>query len=61
MLAHPDLALDLPFRVLISQLPDGQVDVSYHAAEELQRYGLDAASVQTLKKLEQFVQKNIQP
>ncbi|EAM2074283.1 DUF302 domain-containing protein [Salmonella enterica subsp. enterica serovar Java] len=61
MLAHPDLALDLPFRVLISQLPDGQVDVSYHAAEELQRYGLDAASVQTLKKLEQLVQKNIQP
>ncbi|EIY0645430.1 DUF302 domain-containing protein [Salmonella enterica] len=61
MLAHPDLALDLPFRVLISQLPDGQVDVSYHAAEELQRYGLDAASVQTLKKLEQIVQKNIQP
>ncbi|EAB3661048.1 DUF302 domain-containing protein [Salmonella enterica subsp. enterica serovar Javiana] len=61
MLAHQDLALDLPFRVLISQLPDGQVDVSYHAAEELQRYGLDAASVQTLKKLEQFVQKNIQP
>ncbi|EED3619818.1 DUF302 domain-containing protein [Salmonella enterica subsp. enterica serovar Newport] len=61
MLAHPDLALDLPFRVLISQLPDGQVDVSYHAAEELQRYGLDADSVQTLKKLEQLVQKNIQP
>lgn len=49
MLAHPDLALDLPFRVLISQLPDGQVNVSYHPAEELQRYGLDAASVQTLK------------
>lgn len=42
MLAHPDLALDLPFRVLISQLPDGQVNVSYHPAEELQRYGLDA-------------------
>ncbi|EBP3214357.1 DUF302 domain-containing protein [Salmonella enterica] len=61
MLAHPDLALDLPFRVLISQLPDGQVDVSYHATEELLRYGLDAASVQTLKKLEQLVQKNIQP
>ncbi|EBP0013135.1 DUF302 domain-containing protein [Salmonella enterica] len=61
MLAHPDLALDLPFRVLISQLPDGQVNVSYHAAEELQRYWLDTASVQPLKKLEQFVQKNIQP
>lgn len=40
MLAHPDLALDLPFRVLISQRSDGQVDVSYHAAEELQAMGL---------------------
>lgn len=61
MLAHPDLALDLPFRVLISQHHDGKVDVSYHMVEELQRYGLDTASVQTLKKLEQFVQNNIQP
>ena len=61
MLAHPDLALDLPFRVLISQLPDGQVNVSYHPAEELQRYGLDTTSVQALKKLERLVQKSIQP
>ncbi|EHP9414909.1 TPA: DUF302 domain-containing protein [Salmonella enterica subsp. enterica serovar Coeln] len=61
MLAHPDLALDLPFRVLVSQLPDGQVNVSYHPAEELQRYGLDATSVQALKKLERLVQKSIQP
>ncbi|MFQ6247295.1 DUF302 domain-containing protein [Yersinia enterocolitica] len=60
MLVHPELALDLPFRVLVSQLPDGQVNVSYHPAEELQRYGLDIDSVQVLKKLEQFVQKNIQ-
>ncbi|WP_409574370.1 DUF302 domain-containing protein [Salmonella enterica] len=60
MLDHPELALDLPFRVLISQLPDGQVNVIYHPAEELQRYGLDIDSVQVLKKLEQFVQKNIQ-
>lgn len=60
MLAHPELALDLPFRDLISQLPDGRVNVSYHPAEELQRYGIDIDSVQVLKKLEQFVQKNIQ-
>lgn len=60
MLAHPDLALDLPFRVLISQLPDGQVNVSYHPAEELKRYGLDDASIQALKKLELLVQKSIQ-
>ncbi|ECW0470425.1 TPA: DUF302 domain-containing protein [Salmonella enterica subsp. enterica serovar Mississippi] len=61
MVAHPELALDLPFRVLISQLPDGKVNISYHPAEELLRYGLDTVSVQKLKKLEQFVQKNIQP
>lgn len=60
MLAYPELALDLPFRVLISQLPDGQVNVSYHPAEELRRYGLDTASVLTLKKLELLVQKSIQ-
>ncbi|ECZ9752976.1 DUF302 domain-containing protein [Salmonella enterica subsp. enterica serovar Weltevreden] len=60
MLAHPELALDLPFRVLISQLPDGQVNVSYHPAEELRRYGLDTTSVLTLKKLEMLVQKSVQ-
>lgn len=61
MLTQPDLALDLPFRVLISQLPDGRVNISYHSAEEFRRYGLDTDAVQTLKKLEQFVQNNIQP
>ena len=30
-------------------LLDGQVNVSYHPAEELQRYGLDIDSVQMLK------------
>lgn len=49
MLAQPELALDLPSRVLISQLPDGQVNVSYHPVEELRRCGLDTISVQTLK------------
>ncbi|EEK2864629.1 DUF302 domain-containing protein [Salmonella enterica] len=29
MLAHPDLAVDLPFRVLINQQHDGQVIVTY--------------------------------
>lgn len=49
MLAHPELALDLPFRVLISQQADGRTLVSYHPAETLQRYGLDAADIQALK------------
>lgn len=57
MLAHPELALDLPFRVLISQQADGRTLVSYHPAETLQRYGLDAADIQALKKLEQLVEK----
>ena len=59
MLAHPDLALDLPFRVLISQQPDGKTLVSYHSAEELQRYGLTPESISALKKLEQLVQNSI--
>lgn len=59
MLAHPDLALDLPFRVLISQQQDGRVLVSYHPMESLQVHGLDTASVNTLKKLEKLVQNAI--
>lgn len=61
MLANPDLALDFPFRILISLHPDGYADASYHATEESQRSRLHAALVQTLKNLEQFVQKKIQP
>ena len=59
MLAHPDLALDLPFRVLISQQQDGRVLVSYHPMESLQVHSLDTASVNTLKKLEKLVQNAI--
>lgn len=59
MLTHPELALDLPFRVLISQQADGRTLVSYHPAETLQRYGLDTAAIQALKKLEQLVGKSI--
>lgn len=61
MLEHPDLALDLPFRVLLRQLPGGQVNVRFHSAEELKCYGLDSTAIQTLKKLELLVQKCIQP
>lgn len=59
MLEHPELALDLPFRVLIRQQADGRTLVSYHPAETLQRYGLDAAAIQALKKLEKLVEKSI--
>lgn len=55
MPAHPELALDLPFWVLISQ--QAETLVSYHPAETLQHYGLDATVIQTLKRLGQFVEK----
>ncbi len=48
MLAHPELALDLPFR-FISQQADERTLVSYHPAETLQRYGLDAADIQAFE------------
>lgn len=60
MLAHPDMALDLPFRVLISQQHDGRVLVSYHPVKNLQVYGLDMASIQALEKLEKLVLNAIQ-
>ncbi|ENZ5956272.1 TPA: DUF302 domain-containing protein [Salmonella enterica subsp. enterica serovar Newport] len=60
MLTYPDLALDLPFRVLINQQHDGQVIVTFHQVEEFQRYGLNPASLQPLIKLELLVQKSIQ-
>ncbi|HAO0324854.1 TPA: DUF302 domain-containing protein [Escherichia coli] len=59
MLAHPDLALDLPFRVLISKQPDDTTLVSYHSAEELQRYGLTLDSIEALKKMERLVLNSI--
>ncbi|EJR8278457.1 DUF302 domain-containing protein [Escherichia coli] len=59
MLANPDLALDLPFRVLISQQSDGRVMVSYHSAEALQGFGLSSGSIEALIKLEQLVENSI--
>lgn len=60
MLAHPDLALDMPFRVLISQQGDGHVQVSHHPVDDLLRAGVDAASIAPLHKLEQLVKQMIQ-
>ncbi|WP_247753588.1 DUF302 domain-containing protein [Citrobacter freundii] len=39
MQAYPDMALDLPFRVLIREESDGRVVVGYHPVEILQTYG----------------------
>ncbi|MDV1638889.1 DUF302 domain-containing protein [Citrobacter freundii] len=60
MQAYPDMALDLPFRVLIREESDGRVVVGYHPVEILQTYGPDTAAIQPLKNLEKLVQKAIQ-
>jgi uncharacterized protein (DUF302 family) len=59
MQAYPDMALDLPFRVLIREESDGRVVVGYHPVEILQTYGPDTAAIQPLKNLEKLVQKAI--
>lgn len=59
MLQHPELALDLPFRVLVSQQPDGLVWVGFHPVETLEKYGLDTHTIQALKKLENLVEQSI--
>nr|WP_230326431.1 DUF302 domain-containing protein [Citrobacter sp. Res13-Sevr-PEB04-36] len=59
MLQHPELALDLPFRVLISQQPDGQVWVGFHPVETLEKYGLDTRAIQVLKNMENLVEQSI--
>ncbi|EGT0665195.1 DUF302 domain-containing protein [Citrobacter werkmanii] len=60
MQAYPDMALDLPFRVLIREESDGGVVVGYHPVEILQTYGPDTAAIQAFKNLEKLVQKAIQ-
>lgn len=60
MQAYPDMALDLPFRVLIREGQDGRVLVGYHPVETLQAYGLDTAAIQPFKNLEKLVQSAIQ-
>lgn len=52
---HPELALDLPFRVLISAPSQGTVWVGFHPVEQLAVYGLDDTAIQALKNLEKRV------
>jgi uncharacterized protein (DUF302 family) len=43
MLAAPDIAIDLPLRILVRQEPDGRTSVLHHDPKELaDRYGLPA-------------------
>ena len=53
MLAHPDLALDLPLKLLISEDGDGQSVLRYHAPSRLaQRHGLTDDEADELRIVE---------
>jgi uncharacterized protein (DUF302 family) len=49
---HPSLALDLPFKALVAESPDGSVHLSYNSPEFLrERHGLDALPFASVEKL----------
>jgi uncharacterized protein (DUF302 family) len=53
MLAHPELALDLPLKILIWERGDGQVFVSFNAPEYLAaRYRLSIDETDALRGVE---------
>jgi uncharacterized protein (DUF302 family) len=53
MLAHPELALDLPLKILIWERGDGQVFVSFNAPEYLAaRYRLSTDETEALRGVE---------
>ena len=53
MRTHPDIALDLPLKLLICESDDGRLSVSYNAPEYLaHRYGLTDDEVDALRVVE---------
>ncbi|KAB0590904.1 DUF302 domain-containing protein [Edwardsiella anguillarum] len=60
MLAHPELALALPYRVLITQQPDGHVRVSYPDSADYARYGLNDAELAQMANMPAVVQAALQ-
>lgn len=57
MLAHPDLALDLPMRVLIRQNPEGKTEVLWRSPAALAAaQGLPADALAALTPLENLLQ-----
>jgi uncharacterized protein (DUF302 family) len=49
---HPSLALDLPLKALVAELPDGSVHLSYNSPEFLrERHGLEALPFAPVEKL----------
>ncbi|PJK11718.1 hypothetical protein CO614_07130 [Lysobacteraceae bacterium NML120232] len=57
MQAHPDLALDLPMRVLIRQTPDGKTEVLWRSADAMAAaQGLPTDALSALAPLEKILQ-----
>ena len=53
MLAHPDIALDLPLKLLICESNDGRLSVSYNSPGYLaHRFGLTDREVDVLRVVE---------
>lgn len=62
MLSSPDLALELPSRLLVRQNDDGSVSVLHHDAVALgERYGLRPEAVAGLASLAGFVDAALAP
>ncbi|STD28557.1 Uncharacterized conserved protein [Edwardsiella tarda] len=61
MLAHPSLALDLPYRVLIARQEDGRVRVSYPDSRSYARHGLTPDELAQMAKMPAVVQAALQP
>lgn len=60
MQAHPDLALDLPLRLLLRQSATGQAEVVMRRACHLEQlHGLPPQTLQSLDALEQLVQRTL--
>jgi len=55
MLAEPDIALELPLKILIAEAPDGTTCVSYNDPAYLQsRYGLAPELMKNILAIEQL-------
>lgn len=61
MLAHPSLALDLPYRVLIAQQADGKVIVSYPAPDSFRVHHLNDQHIAGLAAIPKVIEAALAP
>lgn len=59
MQAHPSVALDLPFRVLVAETSDHQTVVSYHPASQLTIHHLSDKQIKALSQLGMLVDNTV--